>query len=229
MGCGYPLMAANGHVCSECGASYALPTLERWFGGAEASRYERVLWLVRVCAFLKLWLLWDLRELATLASAVLTAWACWIAGEGKRGRVGWQYAVCGMTVSGLMLMAGWTNRGTPAVVLTLEMLAACLLLVTMLRDADGVRIVGEPFSSRVAIGIILATPVLSIVMHHAAAYLEIALRGGGGGLFSGPSTVGGLVGELVPLAAPQAAALAVWLFVWWRLGVVRGALFGRRG
>ena len=53
--CGYALMSENGFRCSECGREHERYVLERWFWGTEENRLERVLWLVRACVFLKLW------------------------------------------------------------------------------------------------------------------------------------------------------------------------------
>ncbi len=230
--CGYALMSENGFRCSECGREHERYVLERWFWGKEENRLERVLWLVRACVFLKLWVFeYSIMALASTASSAAVLWACWQAGQGKRDTVGWQYAVAGMVVAGLSLLStvfgafglGAFGLGAAAIV-TLDIVSACLLLTAMLRDADRQELWREPTGSRIALGILLAAPLLGIVF---------AMFESGSGVFGFSSSLGisGKLSNFLPgpirFLIPRVAALAVWLFVWYWLAGLKRAMFGQ--
>ncbi len=226
--CGYALMSENGFRCSECGREHERYVLERWFWGTEENRLERVLWLVRACVFLKLWVFENpILALASTASSAAVLWACWQAGQGKRDTVGWQYAVAGMAVAGLSMLStmfGAFGLGAAAIV-TLDIVAACLLLTAMLRDADRQELWREPTGSRIALGILLAAPLLGIFF---------AMFESSSGVFGISSSLGisGKLSNFLPgpirFLIPRVAALAAWLFVWYWLTGLKRAMFDRR-
>lgn len=226
--CGYRLMSESEFRCSECGREHERYVLERWFWGTEENRLERVLWLVRACVFLKLWVFENsILYLASSASSAAVLWACWQAGQGKREMVGWQYAVAGMVVAGLSLLStmfGVFGLGAAALV-TLDVVSACLLLTAMLRDADRQELWREPTGSRIALGIILAAPLLGIVF---------AMFESGSGVFGFSNSLGisGKLSNILPgpirFLIPRIAALSAWLFVWYWLAGLKRAMFDRQ-
>jgi hypothetical protein len=207
---GYPLMAENSFRCPECGTQYEQHVLERWFWGEEGMRMEHVLWMVRAAVFLKLWILPGIYGLSMFLSALAAGWACWLAGQNKMNTLAWNYALAGMVVNGLLVLGGLLGVPSYAVG-ALDIAAAALLLIVMLRDADGQVLYGEPQMGRMA---------------HVAIFLTPLFAGASMGLTRLVDTLGW--SDYVPIAATRLIATAVWGFVWWRLETMKRVLFAER-
>ncbi|MCG3125856.1 MAG: hypothetical protein CHACPFDD_00683 [Phycisphaerae bacterium] len=221
LSCGYRLEEHSGFRCPECGQAHARAMLERWFGGAEQRRVERVLWLIRACLILKLWILPGVAPLAAIATAGAGGWACMIAGRGKEQTLGWHYAVAGMLVAGLLLLASLLPGFAvgAAIAGPLEAVCACLLLITLLSDQDGDRIARGAGGTRLAHMLIVAAPILALLLSMLTALVQRA---------SFAATWSGWfisAAEWGVFLAPQLFALAVWIWVWWRVERLRRALF----
>lgn len=225
--CGYPLMEQSQFRCPECGQEHERYVLERWFWGSEENRINRVLWLVRACLFLKLWVWSDVMPIAAMASAGAAGWACWLAGNDKRDTVGWHYAVAGMAVAGLLIVSQLAMDIGIATWATLDLVAGCLLLVTILRDRDRQRLWREPVGSRTALGIIFVAPVLGLGLSW---FVTLVMRGGltplYAAMFTGASS-GFSFTRTLAMFIPHAIALGVWVFVWRWLEGLKRAMFGR--
>ena len=220
--CGYRLMSESEFRCSECGREHERYVLERWFWGKEENRFERVLWLVKACAFLKLWVFeTGVVRAATAVSAAAAMWACWKAGEGKRDTVGWQYAVAGMAAAGLVLAGNAFGLFLEtAAMVALDIAAACLLLIAMLRDSDRQELWREPTGSRMAMGILFAAPLLGVFFAMFDSHMNPNIFGTKGLLF-------GPLPNAFRFLIPRVTALAVWLFVWYWLAGLKRAMFVR--
>lgn len=221
LACGYHLEERSGFRCSECGQVHSREALQRWFSGPEKTRVERVLWLIRACLILKLWILPSVAALAAIATAGAAGWACLIAGRGKEQTLGWHYAVAGMLVAGLLLLVGLLPgfAVSGAVAGPLEAVCACLLLITVLHDLDGSRIWRARGGTRLAHALIVAAPILALLLSILTSAAQRA------------SFAGGSSRWLVEAAtwstflAPHLIALGVWVWVWWRIEQLRRMLF----
>ncbi len=218
--CGYPLAGVDRTTCSECGRTYEGETLERWFDGEEARRFEQALWLIVAILFVKLLVLPPLLWATRLGATVLAAWLCVLAWRGKEQTIGGYYAIAGLICCGLMLLFfAWQAAMLPYY--TLEMIVGCLALLALLYDPEGGTVAGATPGRRVVIPLLFAIPVFALVCY---------LLNGVWQAWMPTSLSGTLLETYSPFdfVLPYLAAGVVWLLVWHTVRSLREMFYGRR-
>jgi hypothetical protein len=216
--CGYPLMGTEPLRCNECGRTYDRGDLEYFFGGDEQQRFDMVIWLVVSNLFLRLVVLPHLLWLGRAGAALVVAWACHVAGRGKPEGAGRYYGIAG-TICGVLMLLFFSHPGQSLPYFTLDIIAGCALLLSMLHTHDGRRIAGVMLTGRVAPLIIFLAPVFALGCHLMSQVPEAVAP------FTGP------VFELFPpyrAVAPALAAAAVWVLAWFTLAGARRMFFHRK-
>lgn len=221
--CGYRLQPETGFRCSECGRRYDGETLARWFDGEEADRFERALWLVRACLFIRLWTLLPLSgfyPIVKFAGGLAAAGACLLAGRGRFDTIGGYYAVAGFIVSCLCALLCWTDMNTsPLGFFTLDIVSAALFMGALARDADGLETWGRRHGKTPMLLMLIGAPLLATTCGYMVN-------------FAGGQILGGLSWLTLALAfgwiIPYAATLFAWIFVWRWLAVFQKTLFGKQ-
>lgn len=214
LSCGYPLVDDAAPRCSECGHAYERSALRDWFSGEEEKRFEAVNWLILAILFLKLLLLPQLLWVSRLATAVAAGWACYLARKGKQGSPGAYYGVAGMTAAGLMLLAS-AGSDSGLSFHTLDIIAACLLLLSVLHDPAIGRIGTFAIGGRVALVLLFLAPLFAVVCF----VLALAVRS--------QVTLPSLLKAYPPFQfiVPYLAAAGAWLLAWRTIATVRRRLF----
>lgn len=218
--CAYPLMgseAADVIRCSECGQEHEPHDLERWFGWEEARRFNSVLWLVSAMLFVKLLILPDFLVAARLGTTVLLAWACIAAMKDKLESTAGYYGLAGFLTATLMFFVYLGSASTLAFH-ALEIIAACLLLLTLLHDPHVGRIGAQISGGQLPFVLLFAAPGLAVACYLLALWADSAPGGG---------TLPSLGHTAFALVVPYAAAVGVWVWVWLTLRRVRTAFWGR--
>lgn len=218
--CGYPLANVD-ERCSECGTVPDRDTLRHWFSGEEQVRLNNVLWFVGAALFLRLFvappeLLW----FARIGIAIVVGCGCIVAGREKPNSTGGYFGVGGSIAAVLMFLTLWSS---PLAYFTLDIVAACCLLLAVLHDPEGDPIGVVP-GVRIAASVFLTlTPLLAVGCY----LLDRQTNPAVGGLFGGVAPPSSVFDDypLFELVIPYAAAFCTWLFVLWALVMLRKRLF----
>ena len=216
LACGYPLADDGELRCSECGRVHDRSTLNAWFDGDEESRLTRVIWLIVATLFLRLFVLPPLLWASRAAAACVIVIAGLTANAGKRGSIGGYYAGATIAAGSFMLLLTWAT--SPLSYYTLDLVAGCTLLLSLLHDPDAGRVLRRRTDATVPLVALFLAPLLA-----AGCYLLLAWS---------PTTVIGtltLPPEYSPFGffVPAAAATAIWLLAWRTAVTIRNVLFRR--
>jgi len=213
--CGYPIADLRNPRCNECGRVHTKDTLEWWFSDEERTRLNNVIWLVLAVIFTKLMFIPLIMGLARCGGAVAVGVACTVAMNGKKGTVGGYCGVSGLIIAVIMGLGFSWDAAYAVPFYTLEMVAACLLLLSVLHDPMGGGVGGALPARQIAPILLFVVPLLGA----GCWWLQKAV-GPDLGIFSGwePFTPFGFI-------LPYVAAAAVWVFVWLALAGTRKMLF----
>ncbi len=214
LACGYPLLDDGELRCSECGHEHDRPTLKAWFNGDEESRFTRVIWLIVATLFLRLFMLPPLLWAARVAAACAIVAAALTAYAGKQGSIGGYYAGATMAAGSFMVLLSWAT--SPLSYYTLDLIAGCTLLLSLLHEPCVGRVLRRRTDATVPLVVLFLTPLLA-----GGCYLLLQTNLA--------TTVGTLT--LPPayspfgFIVPAVAAAAVWLYAWRTAVNVRNTLF----
>lgn len=226
---GYPLQEENGYRCSECGRQFGPQLLNRWFGGAEAARFELVIWLARVCVVMSAWMLGLAlagaggQLVPGVGLALAGVWACWAAGAGKAGTVGQLYALGGLSASallGLTALASWFKPEGWSLTGWLTTLAALLALLAMLHDSAPAVRLAPRWALRVFVALLICSPLVAVATNSFALSLRLTDA-------IGFARVDLAVIRLVQSVSDALSALGAWATVWIWLAATRRRVFKR--
>ena len=207
--CGYPIADSPELRCSECGRTYEHETLEYWFSGEEQRRFEHVLWLVIAALFMKLLLLPQLLGLGRVGGGLAVMAAGYLASRGKTQSTGGYFAIA-TTIVGAVMALGFACTTAPLPYYTLDIIAACLLLLGMLHDPVGGVVGGTSGGRRITPIILFAAPVFAI-----ACYGLERLVATPGSLILPPPGSGPSLWEIYSpfgFVVPYLTAIGVWVF-----------------
>jgi ribosomal protein L37E len=212
--CGYLLADTTVERCSECGWQIDPERLADWYLGDEEQRFARAVWFVLACLFTHLLaLLPPLCLPARVATAFLVAWAGVVGRSGKQGSVGSYYGIAAMVAGGIMLLMA--AAASSLTFYTADAIGGCLVLLTMLHDANGTPLGVARGSRMAALALLFVTPAIAVACYT----LESAAPPAGWtSLFPAPYTPFGFV-------APGVLAVGVWAFAWRTLAGVQHILF----
>ncbi len=216
LGCGYPIRDDGDLRCTECGREHDEDTLRYWTYGYERIRFGYVIWVAQLILVLKLLVLPEYFHMARIAAAIAAGSACLTAWRGKQtGPLG-ILAAGGVTLAAVLLLVSAWSRDSVMYYLV-EMVVACLLVVSMLRDPWGGRIGATLFGTGSALVVMMGAVVFCIavgVVRDVAGDTAVTLPAGGDM-------------PLLGFFVPHAASVGVWLFAWWALRDVRALLLRR--
>jgi hypothetical protein len=218
LACGYPLLGTEPLRCSECGRSYERGDIDYFFAGDEQQRFDLVIWLVVSNLFLRLVALPHLLWLGRAGAALVIAWACHVAGRGKSEGPGRYYGIAG-TICGLLMLLLFSHPSHALPYFTLDLIAGCTLILSMLHAPDGRRIARVSLTGRIAPVLLFLAPVFALGCYLVSQVPEAVAP------FTGP------VFELFPpyqALAPGLAAAGVWVLAWFTLTGVRRMFFVTR-
>ncbi len=223
--CGYPIADTDELRCMECGRTFERETLEAWSSGEEKQRFEHVLWLVLASLFLKLLLLEPLLVLGRVADAFVVAWACWVAVRNKPEGPGRFFGVGGIVTGGLMLVGfAWPKNALPFYIL--DIIAGCLLLMSLLSDPSVGRVASVTIGRQAAPLLLFAAPVFGFILWSVKQTVAPATTPG---IVVFPGTPTSFLDRFPPFdfLIPYLTAAVVWIFVWRSLAGVRKMLFAQ--
>jgi hypothetical protein len=212
LNCGYRLEAASDYRCSECGRAHDAATLERWFSGDEERRFVSVQWFVSAALLAKLFVFPQLMCVTRGAAALAVGAACYLAYREKRDSVGGYYAIAGVvTAAFLLAFAGYQS---PLPYFTLDLIAGCLLMLSLLHDAEGLVLWESRGTRMLLLGVLFAVPILGSLLYWLDARAALPAL---------PAPLDSY--SLFGFVAPFLAALALWGYVWWTIRQIRTTIF----
>lgn len=218
--CCYPLYDLTGQRCTECGHEIDADTLKTWFGGEEQSRFDQVLWIMIIVLFLKLFLIPEIQWVGRIGTAVLLIAAGVMAGRDKNQTIGGFLGFGAAGLAACMLVAGCAS---PLAALTLEMIAACALTLSLLHDDHGQRIAQPMLVSWATPILLFCTPVFGLACYIGSTFFATASPAGT------PTPAASLLLMIVDTWIPYAASAGLWLFLWLALRDLRQRLFADPG
>jgi hypothetical protein len=213
--CGYILDTTSGLRCSECGTLFSESVYERWFGGDEERRFDRVGWLLMAVLFAKLWFgAPGVGWYSSLIVVVAAGYACWLALSGKEETTAGMYAMAGMAVC---LLSGCMLLGKPLLQPFLECAIAGLLLAAMVSDPARFEVLASRGYRRIAIALVFVSPFLAaaVLGGQAVALQATSLQ----------SPPGSTAVAVLSIAIPGVLSLGAWGYVWWAVRAVSRTLF----
>lgn len=210
--CGYLLGPSGAGRCSECGKQFAEGVLERWFGGYEQGRLEKVRWLLAAMLFAKVWF-WmpHVGNYANFIATLIAFFTIYIANEEKSDSLAGLYAL-GAGVASALGVCLATSRGVTPYYYFVDLAVAGLLLAVILTDNERFEILGRFSMKTYAFVMLFAAPVLGVALNAASAAATAA--GGSTALIDG-----------IALSVPFAMNLVGWGFVLWCVHFIYRTLF----